>query len=181
MRVAVLIILIICFAGCNKKHGVPEGILNTDKMQSVLWDVVLAEAYTAEFIKKDSLKNADIENAKLQQQIFSIHKISKKEFYDSYSYYNGHVELMKILLDSITTRAEKEREIILYGKPRTLDREPFSLLPPPISVPEKLTVIPMPIPTLIPEQNSNSERNTRPVFNNRPKQRAMPPKLHDVE
>lgn len=181
MRVAALIILIICFAACNKKDGLPAGILHTDKMQSVLWDIVLAEAYTNEFIKKDSLKNAEIENAKLQQQIFSIHKISKKEFYDSYSYYNDHVDLMKTLLDSITARAEKEREIILYSRPRVPDREPFSLMPPPISVPEKLTVIPMPIPTLIPEQNSSSERNTRPVFNTRPKQRPVPQKLHNVE
>jgi hypothetical protein len=31
-------------------------------------------------IKKDSSRDTQLENAKLQQQIFAIHKISKQEF-----------------------------------------------------------------------------------------------------
>lgn len=181
MRVAGFIILIICFAACNKKNALPSGVLNAGKMQSVLWDIMMAESYTTEFIKKDSLKNAEIENAKLQQQIFSIHKISKKEFYDSYSYYNVHVDLMKTLLDSMSAKAEKEREKILYSKPATIVREPFSLEPPPILEPEKLTVIPMPIPTLIPGQGAGTERRSRPIFDHMPQKRPVPPKLTNVE
>ncbi len=181
MRVVVFIILISCFVACNKKQALPSGVLNTDKMQSVLWDIMMADAYTNEFIKKDSLKSAEIENAKLQQQIFSIHKISKKEFYDSYNYYNIHVDLMKTLLDSMSSKAEKEREKILYSKPATIVREPFSLEPPPILVPEKLTVIPMPIPTLIPQQGAGTERRSRPLLDHMPQKSPVLPKLTNVE
>jgi hypothetical protein len=176
MKIVVFIILICCIAGCGEKHELPSGILKSEKMQEVLWDVILAEAYTTEFIKKDSSKNVQTENAKLQQQIFAIHKISKQEFYDSYNYYNSHIELMKTLLDSITTRGEKEKEKTLYSKPITPLRKPISLMPNSLLTPLKLVIIPMPIPTEItvqdstPVQNSAPIKNPRPVFKINPKQ-----------
>ena len=69
MRAVAVIILIIFFAGCSDNNELPPGILEAKKMQVVLWDVFIAEGYTSEYIIKDSLKNAKIENAKLQQQI----------------------------------------------------------------------------------------------------------------
>ena len=71
MRTVAVIILIIFFAGCSDNNELPPGILEAKKMQVVLWDVFIAEGYTSEYIIKDSLKNAKIENAKLQQQIGS--------------------------------------------------------------------------------------------------------------
>ena len=87
MRVLAVIILISWMApGCSNKEGLPSGILKKEKMQAVLWDVIQAESYTTLFIKKDSLKSTNVENARLQQQIFAIHNISKEIFYDSYDY-----------------------------------------------------------------------------------------------
>lgn len=144
MKVFVVIILIsFCMAGCDKE-GLPSGILEKEKMQAVLWDFIQAEAYTTQFIKKDSIKNDTFENAKLQQQIFALHNISKKEFYNSYDYYAGHVELMRTLLDSISLKAEREKYKILYFKEPLPAR--ISLMPlPPLPLPKP---IPMPIPTL---------------------------------
>ena len=78
-------------------------------MRAVLWDVIKADVFTAEFIKKDSSKNAGVENLKLQQQIFAIHKISKTDFYRSYDYYKTHTEIFKQVMDSMVTRAERDR------------------------------------------------------------------------
>jgi hypothetical protein len=94
MRRIIVIILIGCLAGCSNKNGLPSGVLNKDTMQAVLWDVIQSESFTVQFIKKDTLKNPSAENAKLQQQIFAIHKISKEDFYKSYNYYTGHSELI---------------------------------------------------------------------------------------
>ena len=171
MRIVVFIILICCIAGCRDKHELPSGILKSEKMQAVLWDVILAESYTSQFIKKDSLKDDSLENARLQQQIFAIHKISSKEFYDSYNYYSSHAELMNALLDSMTTKGEKEREKLIYSKPVKSTR--ISLMASPEFIPKQIKIIPMPIPTLIPVQDSTSIQNSSPVHKLTPMQETM--------
>ena len=149
MRILCVLILITGFSGCRSKDGLPNGILQKDRMQSVLWDVIQAESYTTQFIKKDSFKNAFVENAKLQQQIFALHKISKSDFYDSYDYYKNHVELMRVLLDSITANGEREKYKILYNQPVIPINITNNVLPPLLQTPLEATVlIPMPIPTI---------------------------------
>ena len=158
-------------AGCKKKNDLPSGILKNDKMQAVLWDVILAEAYTTQYIKKDSLKNDSLENAKFQQEIFAIHNISKKEFYDSYNYYTVHSELMRSLLDSLTVKGEREKEKAIHGKlPTRNGTRPILIMEAPTSPPEIITKIPIPITGTesiedsAPLKNSAPSKNTKPVF-----------------
>ena len=94
---------------CGNNDKRPSGILAPDKMQAVLWDVIKAEAFTTEFIKRDSAKNAAEENSKLQQQIFAIHKISKADFYKSYDYYKSNTTQFKVILDSMIAQAERSK------------------------------------------------------------------------
>lgn len=107
MRINILFFVLFLLTSCKGDSNAPDDILEPDKMQTVLWDVIKADAFTAEFIKKDTLKNATDENLKLQQQIFAIHKISKDDFYKSYEYYQNNPIQFKILLDSMITRAER--------------------------------------------------------------------------
>ena len=107
--ISILLIVLALLCSCNKKDKLPEGILKSEKMQVVLWDIIKAEAYTTEFIKKDTAKNADAENLKLQQQIFAIHKISKTDFYNSYDYYKTNAPAFKKIMDSMTTQAERNK------------------------------------------------------------------------
>lgn len=147
MRIIVVFILIISLSGCRDKDGLPSGILKKDKMQAVLWDMLQAESYTTQFIKKDSSKNSLLENAKLQQQIFAIHKITKQDFYESYDYYKDHIELMRVLLDSITASGEREKYKVLYNQP--VVPVATTIILGPLELPSQLTplYIPMPIPT----------------------------------
>lgn len=147
MRKFFVLILIISLSGCKDKDGLPAGILKKEKMQAVLWDVIQAESYTTQFLKKDSTKNIPLENAKLQQQIFAIHKISKNDFYESYDYYKYHIELMRALLDSITINGEREKYKTLYNQP-IIPIITQAVLPPLVPQPMAAPVfIPMPIPT----------------------------------
>lgn len=143
MKAAAFIIIISCIFSCKNKDDASLGILKFDKMQAVLWDVIQAEALTVQFIKRDSVLNAPLENLKLQQQIFSEHQTNKEEFYKSYQYYSGHIQLMRSLLDSITTMAERNKYQNLY-KPLVPQKISLMPLPPPLPP----VVIPMPIPTL---------------------------------
>jgi len=146
MRIFILIILITCLAGCKDKDGLPPGILKKDKMQEVFWNVVRAESFTTQFIKKNPLKNIEVENARLQLQIFADNNISKDEFYKSYKYYTTHVELMRNLLDSITSKSERQKYSTLYSTPLAVS-VPFSLIP--LPAPPLPKFIPMPIPITV--------------------------------
>ena len=109
MRIIFLLAGLVLMNSCRSKSKLPADVLKPDKMRAVLWDVIKADVFTAEFIKKDSSKNAASENLKLQQQIFAIHKISKADFYRSYDYYKAHTEIFKQVMDSMVVRAEKDR------------------------------------------------------------------------
>ena len=109
IRICFLFLSLIIFFSCRNKNDIPSGILKPEKMQVVLWDVIKADAFTTEFIKKDSTKNAVLENLKLQKQIFAIHHISKEEFYKSYDYYKLNSVKLKIILDSMLVTAERDR------------------------------------------------------------------------
>jgi hypothetical protein len=123
--------LIIAFAGlflinsCVNKEKLPAGVLNPEKMKAVLWDVIKADVFTTEFIKKESAKNAAAENLKLQQQIFAIHKTTKADFYRSYDYYKSNTMEFKKVIDSMIAIAERNR----YNKTQPLPAatKPLSL------------------------------------------------------
>jgi hypothetical protein len=109
-------VTLIIFFSCNSKSTLPKDIIKPEKMQAVLWDYFQADAYTEQFIKKDSTKNYVLENINLQNKVFDIHKVSKEEFYRSYNYYKSNPELMRPLLDSILFKAESKRTSIMNKK-----------------------------------------------------------------
>jgi hypothetical protein len=94
---------------CGDKNNIPPGIIKPVKMQKVLFDVLRAETFVFDFVKKDSAKKLEAESAKLQQQIFAVHKITKVEFYKSYDFYKTHPDLMQPLLDSMISRATRDK------------------------------------------------------------------------
>ena len=108
MRYFLLFFISILFFSCTGKNELPKGILKPVKMQDVFWDYIRADVYTTEYIKKDSSKNAAIENLKLQDKVFRLHHTSREEFYKSYTWYSNHKELMRAMVDSMTARKLRE-------------------------------------------------------------------------
>ena len=82
----------------------PSGVLKPDKMQGVLWDILRTEAFTAQFIKTNNIE----ENARLQKKVFAMHQVSKEDFYQSFNYYKAHAGMMKMMLDSMISKAGRE-------------------------------------------------------------------------
>lgn len=109
MRYCLVAILSVVLISCGSKSKVPSGILPPAKMQEVLWDVLQADAFSHDFQTKDTTKNVIEENAKLQKQVFALHKVTKEEFYNSYDYYKAHTEIMKGMLDSMVNKANRDR------------------------------------------------------------------------
>ena len=106
MKLVLIIAMVSLFFSCSKSK-LPNGILLPEKMQAVFWDYMRADVYVNEYIKKDSSRDLQKESAKLQQQVFQLHKISREEFYKSYEYYLSHQAEMKIMLDTLQVRQQK--------------------------------------------------------------------------
>lgn len=105
---------IIIFSCKDKKTaGV---VLEKEKMQAVMWDMLQADAFTQYFIKKDSTKNDLVENAALQKKIFELHKITKEDYTASYDYYSAHPEMMRVMMDSIAAKAQRENSKMMMER-----------------------------------------------------------------
>jgi len=104
MRISLLIALAVIFtAGCKNKNVIPNNVLPEKKMQAILWDMMRADQFLADYVlNKDSLLNKTTESLKYYQQIFAIHKTSKEEFQHSFSFYKSHPVLLKAMIDSIS-------------------------------------------------------------------------------
>ncbi len=109
MKYALITLFTLVLVSCSKSK-VPKGILKPEKMQAVFWDYIRADVYANEFVRRDTSKNAELENTRMQQQVFQLHKVTKKEFYDSYEYYLKHQELMKGMMDTMLVRQQKLNE-----------------------------------------------------------------------
>jgi hypothetical protein len=101
---SLLLLITICLAACSQETKIPKDILPTEKMQAVYWDYLQADAFANDFVRRDTTKDPNLENAKLQIQLFKLHKVSKEQFYKSYDFYVNHNELMKDMLDTMLVR-----------------------------------------------------------------------------
>lgn len=48
----IIMILVICVAGCGNKSRTFSGIMSKEKMQVVMWDIILADVYGDQIIKR---------------------------------------------------------------------------------------------------------------------------------
>jgi hypothetical protein len=100
-------LFIICcsfiLTGCKSKNKIPTGILPQKKMQAVLWDMMRADQFLADFVlKKDSGLDKKTESMKLYKEVFAIHQISKEQFRESFSFFKSRPELFKVIMDSLS-------------------------------------------------------------------------------
>ncbi len=98
---------------CNQKG---HSVLSPDKMEIIMWELTQADVFTQDFVAKDSSKNLEKENLKLQLKIFAKNKTDRKAFYESYNYYLKHEELLKPILDTIVVRNGRIRESMRLKK-----------------------------------------------------------------
>ena len=106
------ILVFFIYIGCTNQYKVPDDILPKDKMEKVLWDMIVADRYSAAILAKDSTKNIKEETFKLYEQGFSVHKISRQEFIKSFKYYLKRPDIAQVMLDSLATHANRRREEI---------------------------------------------------------------------
>jgi Domain of unknown function (DUF4296) len=100
MVIAVLIL------GC-KRTPKDQEILPINTMKLAMWDMMRADEWYTQTTLKDTLYLRKKENIQLYEQVFAIHGTTRKQFYNSYQYYETHPKEFKVLMDSIYAYTER--------------------------------------------------------------------------
>jgi Domain of unknown function (DUF4296) len=131
MKYFFLIVMLSQIFSCRNSKA-PSNVLSQEKMETLLWEQMKADAFTKEYVSKDPSKNLLAENIKLQQKIFSRYNVDKNDFYESYHYYLEHDEAMKTLLDSIVAKQtrihQKAFEKRMSDNSSIMIKDPFKLM-----------------------------------------------------
>ncbi len=101
--------LFLVLSACSGKNDVPTGVLERQRMEDVMWDMIQADQYYREYLIRDSV-GKDIQQMRynLYEEVFKIHKISRATFDKSYDYYSNRPKLMKDIFDSLSANGNRK-------------------------------------------------------------------------
>ena len=106
---------IICFlllAVACSTNELPVNIIPPKEMKTLVFDLMKADTYVNNYVLKDTFLKSKSQHIKMYEQVFLIHKTTKKDFYNSLSYYQQHPRLNKALFDSTQAYANRQREVM---------------------------------------------------------------------
>ena len=95
--------MLLLLAACSDNRRIPSTIIQPEKFEAILTDVLLADALTLERSFKDSAVKISDENAAYFLKVFQLHGVSKNEFMKSYNFYLQRPDLLKVITDSISS------------------------------------------------------------------------------
>jgi hypothetical protein len=104
IRCSILILFV--FFSCTQDAKVPDNILPPEKMEKLLLDVLRVEEFYNQK-KNDSSAIDSFSLTSLYQAVLVQHKTSKENFAKSFKFYEKHPELLKTVLDSMHSVADK--------------------------------------------------------------------------
>ncbi|MFT3825263.1 MAG: DUF4296 domain-containing protein [Chitinophagaceae bacterium] len=119
------------FVACSDKDRIPGDVLSQDEMGKVMWDMIQADRFSAQFLMKDSVKR-DIkpEMFTLYDQVFQLHKISREEFTKSYRFYVSRPDIARVMFDSLVTKVSRIKNAAADSINKKQDPPPPATLKP---------------------------------------------------
>ena len=102
------VFVVLCFLAlaCT---STPKNVLPVNTMKVVMFDMLKADDWYARIIVGDTLMKKVKDDIPLYEQVFAVHKLTKKEFFDSYHYYESHPVAYKELVDSLESYAINQK------------------------------------------------------------------------
>ncbi len=97
---------ILLFVACNN-NNLPKDILKPEKMQQVLFDVMLADELVNLKYTADTSLNRLSQSVELYQTVFKIHNVSANDFKRSFTFYQNHPKQLKPILDSLQKTTQR--------------------------------------------------------------------------
>jgi hypothetical protein len=120
-------------AGCIGNNKIPKDVIPQNEMRKLMWDLMRADAYVADFVMKDSTCNQKEESAILYEKIFAIHSTTQEAFKKSLAFYESRPDLLKVVTDSLRSDENKAQQYQDEKKPQIdttfrkmkLNKKPF--------------------------------------------------------
>ena len=104
------VLIIVFLSACSSE--IPEDVLPPDKMQQVMWDIMLADEMILQYKMTDSSFARAAKQSRYYQSIFRIHNTSEETFKKSTKFYMEHPALFKPILDSMNAAGERKQRSI---------------------------------------------------------------------
>lgn len=98
----VIVFLLLFTIACGQADKVPDGVLSKEDMRDVLIDMNIADVYSSESTDQGIPLPDSIRQNKVKvyySQILQLHKLTPKEFSESYAFYESHPDRMKEVYD----------------------------------------------------------------------------------
>ena len=108
IRVFLILFSVILFYSCKSEVEIPKGIFSSEKMEAVMLDLIKADEIVNQQSYSDSAAGIKAKREILYQKVFQIHKVTRQEFKNSFTFYQNHPDLLKVVLDSMYERAKRE-------------------------------------------------------------------------
>ena len=117
MRLIILLLVLTgLFAACSS-NAVPADIIPREKMGTIIWQLMQSDEYVNNVLAKDSAKKSSTERMKIYQEVFDLNKTSLEAFKKSYQFYMAHPDITKLIFDSVTAKATRQRNEFYKSAP----------------------------------------------------------------
>ena len=102
-KIAFIGFALLLLTACSDNRRIPSSIIQPEKFEAILTDVLLADALTLERSFKDTAVKITDQNAAYFLKVFELHGVSKNEFMKSYNFYLQRPDLLRVITDSISS------------------------------------------------------------------------------
>ena len=107
MRISLF--LIVLFMSSCKWWEPKKPQLDINKMKVIVWQLMQADEYYSRASLLDSTWGLSKKNVQMYQQIFTINKVDRIDFYNTIDYLERHPIEFKQLMDSVNEVSKREK------------------------------------------------------------------------
>jgi Domain of unknown function (DUF4296) len=118
MRVIALLFTFIILS-CGSNDKVPKDVLEPQKMERVMTDILMAESFSESYLLLDTTKKRDEWFTGELNKVLAINQISQDQFRKSMDFYKSRPDIFKVIIDSINAKGQRNRDKIYDMQKKT--------------------------------------------------------------
>jgi len=110
IKISTIALLVSLLLGCG--NAVPGDVLQPKQMEEVLMDLIVVDSYSDAVATLNSRDKKVEWLSKEADKVLKIRNISKDKFLKSYDFYKGRPDLLKVIVDTLQVRAQRNKDKI---------------------------------------------------------------------
>ncbi len=111
MRLCICVIVVagFVFFSCGQGGKAPKDLLSREQMVPIVYALMLSDEYSLQKKVSDSSIVLPDFKAEKFQQVFNLYKTTRQSFVESFQYYEGRPDELKVIFDSVDAIASRRR------------------------------------------------------------------------